>query len=54
VRAVRAIAAGDPERAEEAGRADAQALIDAFKRNLSDRPTASIALDIAPRRPLLE
>ncbi len=51
---VRAIAAGDAEGAEEAGRADAQALIDAFKRNLSDRPTAGIALDTAPGKPLLE
>ena len=51
---VRAIAAGDAEGAEEAGRSDAQALIDAFKRNLSDRPTAGIALEAAPRKPLLE
>lgn len=47
---VEAIAAGDGERAEDAGRADAQALIDAFKRNLSDRPTATLALDPAARR----
>jgi DNA-binding GntR family transcriptional regulator len=51
---VKAIAAGDPDGAEEAGRADAQALIDAFKRNLSDRPAAGIALDAAPRKSLLE
>jgi len=52
---IRAIAAGDAEGAEEAGRADAQALIDAFKRNLSDRPTGAIALETSPRkRSLLE
>lgn len=51
---VRAIAAGDAEGAEEAGRTDAQALIDAFKRNLSDRPTAGIALETTSRRPLVE
>jgi DNA-binding GntR family transcriptional regulator len=51
---VKAIAAGDADGAEEAGRADAQALIDAFKRNLSERLTAGIALDTAPRKPLLE
>lgn len=51
---VKAIAAGDAEGAEEAGRTDAQALIDSFKRNLSDRPTADIALETAPRNPLLE
>jgi DNA-binding GntR family transcriptional regulator len=42
---VRAIAAGDAEAAERAARADAQALIDAFKRNLSERRTDDIALD---------
>jgi len=42
---VNAIAAGDADRAEQAGRADAQALIDAFKRNLSNRPAGSLALD---------
>jgi DNA-binding GntR family transcriptional regulator len=42
---VRAIAAGDLDGAEEAGRTDAQALIDAFKRNLSERPTAALAVD---------
>ncbi len=51
---VTAIAAGDVAGAEEAGRADAQALIDAFKRSLSDRPSAGIALETAPRKPLLE
>jgi hypothetical protein len=51
---VTAIAAGDPEAAERPARADAQALIDAFKRNLSDRPIDDIALDTAPRRPLPE
>jgi DNA-binding GntR family transcriptional regulator len=51
---VKAIAAGDCEGAEDAGRADAQALIDAFKRNLSDRPTAPVALDAAsPRKSLV-
>lgn len=45
---VKAIAAGDGEKAEAAGRADAQALIDAFKRNLSERPTVPLALDAAP------
>lgn len=47
---VKAIAAGDGDKAEEAGRADAQALIDAFKRNLSNRPTAPVALDAASSR----
>jgi len=47
---VKAIAAGDGDRAEDAGRADAQALIDAFKRNLSDRSTAPVALDAASSR----
>jgi DNA-binding GntR family transcriptional regulator len=51
---VRAIAAGDAEGAEAAGRADAQALIDAFKRNLSDRRTGGIALETATSKPLLE
>jgi DNA-binding GntR family transcriptional regulator len=51
---VRTIAAGDADGAEEAGRTDAQALIDAFKRNLSDRPTAGIALDTTPRKPHLD
>jgi DNA-binding GntR family transcriptional regulator len=52
---VAAIAAGDGEKAEDAGRADAQALIDAFKRNLSDRPTAPLALDAArPRKSPVE
>ena len=46
-----AIAAGDAERAEAAGRADAQVLIDDFKRNLSDRPAALLELHSArPRR----
>jgi DNA-binding GntR family transcriptional regulator len=47
---VKAIAAGHGDKAEEAGRADAQALIDAFKRSLSDRSTAALALDAAPPR----
>ncbi len=42
---VKAIAAGDADKAEEAGRADAQVLIDEFKRNLSSRPAALFRLD---------
>ncbi|HEX3065557.1 MAG TPA: GntR family transcriptional regulator [Dongiaceae bacterium] len=46
-----AIAAGDADKAEAAGRADAQALIDDFKRNLSDRPAALLELHTSrPRR----
>jgi DNA-binding GntR family transcriptional regulator len=46
-----AIAAGDADKAEAAGRADAQALIDEFKRHLSDRPAALLELHTArPRR----
>lgn len=46
-----AIAAGDADKAEAAGRADAQALIDEFKRHLSDRPAALLELHSArPRR----
>lgn len=46
-----AIAAGDADKAEAAGRADAQVLIDQFKRNLSDRPAALLELHTAkPRR----
>jgi DNA-binding GntR family transcriptional regulator len=48
---VKAIAAGDGERAEEAGRADAQVLIEEFKRNLSNRPAALLLLESArPRK----
>ena len=46
-----AISAGDADRAEAAGRADAQVLIDDFKRNLSNRPAALLELHSArPRR----
>ncbi len=49
---LKAIAAGDADAAEAAGRADAQVLIDEFKRNLSNRPAALLLLDGArPRRP---
>jgi DNA-binding GntR family transcriptional regulator len=41
---VEAIAAGDADRAEAAGRADAEALIEAYKRDLSDRPAALLRL----------
>jgi len=47
-----AIAAGDADRAEAAGRADAQVLIDDFKRNLSDRPAALLELHAARPRKL--
>jgi DNA-binding GntR family transcriptional regulator len=49
-----AIAAGDADRAEAAGRADAQVLIDEFKRNLSDRPAALLELHAAKPRKLAE
>ena len=49
-----AIAAGDADRAEAAGRADAQVLIDEFKRNLSDRPAALLELHAARPRKLAE
>jgi DNA-binding GntR family transcriptional regulator len=42
---VKAIAAGDADKAEEAGRSDAQALIDEYKRNLTNRPAALLRLD---------
>lgn len=42
---VKAIAAGDADKAEAAGRADAQVLIDEFKRNLSNRPAVQLLLD---------
>ncbi|MDJ0950440.1 MAG: GntR family transcriptional regulator [Alphaproteobacteria bacterium] len=41
---VDAIAAGDPDRAEEAGRADSQVLVEEFKRDLSNRPAALMLL----------
>lgn len=47
---VKAIAAGDADEAEAAGRADAQVLIDEFKRNLSHPPTALLQLDAARPR----
>lgn len=50
---VEAIASGDGDRAEEAGRADAQALIDAFKRNLSHRPAELLVLDASRPRKFL-
>ncbi|HXQ40251.1 MAG TPA: GntR family transcriptional regulator [Candidatus Udaeobacter sp.] len=49
-----AIAAGDADKAEAAGRADAQVLIDDFKRNLSDRPAALLELHTAKPRKLAE
>src|SRR5205085_1762562 len=52
---VKAIAAGKADKAEAAGSADAQALIDAFKRNLSDRSSAALVLDAAsPGNSLVE
>jgi DNA-binding GntR family transcriptional regulator len=45
---VAAIASGDADRAEEAGRADAQVLIEEFKRNLSNRPASQIQLHAIP------
>ncbi|MGH6928692.1 MAG: GntR family transcriptional regulator, partial [Dongiaceae bacterium] len=41
---VDAIAAGDADRAEEAGRADAQVIVEEFKRDLSNRPAAFLRL----------
>jgi DNA-binding GntR family transcriptional regulator len=41
---VEAIAAGDADRAEEAGRADSQVLVEEFKRDLSNRPAALLLL----------
>jgi DNA-binding GntR family transcriptional regulator len=41
---VDAIASGDPDRAEEAGRADAQVMVEEFKRDLSNRPAALLLL----------
>jgi DNA-binding GntR family transcriptional regulator len=45
---VEAIAAGDADKAEAAGRADAEALMDEYKRNLSNRPAALLLLESAP------
>jgi DNA-binding GntR family transcriptional regulator len=42
---VAAIASGDPDRAEEAGRADAQVMVEEFKRDLSNRPAALLLLN---------
>jgi DNA-binding GntR family transcriptional regulator len=39
-----AIAAGDADRAEAAGRADALVLVEEFKRDLSNRPAALLLL----------
>lgn len=47
---VEAIASGDPDRAEEAGRADAQVIVDELKRDLSNRPAARLTLDPLRRR----
>jgi len=41
---VDAIAAGDADRAEEAGRADALVMVEEFKRELSNRPAALLLL----------
>lgn len=41
-----AIAGGDAKRAEEAGRRDANTLVEEFQRNLSNLPTAQIALQV--------
>jgi len=41
---VEAIAAGDADRAEEAGRADALVMVEEFKRELSNRPAALLLL----------
>lgn len=46
---VDAIAKADADAAEEAGRADAQALIDNFMQSLADRPTALLELHNAGR-----
>jgi len=47
---VEAVRRGDADAAEEAGRADAQALIDNFMQSLSDRPAALLDLH-PPARP---
>jgi DNA-binding GntR family transcriptional regulator len=47
---VEAIAAGDADKAEAAGRADAEALMDEYKRNLSNRPAALLLLESTPPR----
>ena len=41
---VEAIAAGDADRAEKAGRADAQVIVEESKRDLSNRPAALLLL----------
>ena len=46
---VEAIAAGDADKAEAAGRADAEALMDEYKRNLSNRPAALLLLESTRR-----
>jgi len=47
---VEAIAAGDADRAEAAGRADAEALMEEYKRNLSNRPAALLLLEASQPR----
>ena len=47
---VEAIAAGDADRAEVAGRADAEALMEEYKRNLSNRPAALLLLEASQTR----
>ena len=47
---VDAIAAGDADRAEAAGRADAEALMEEYKRNLSNRPAALLMLEAGQSR----
>ncbi|MEZ5925263.1 MAG: GntR family transcriptional regulator [Hyphomicrobiaceae bacterium] len=42
-----AIAAGDAKRAEEAGRQDANTLIEEFQRNLANLPTAQLSLKVS-------
>lgn len=46
---VKAIAAGDADKAEQEGRADAQVLIDEFSRNLLNRPAAWLPLEVRRR-----
>lgn len=48
---VEAIASGDADKAEEAGRADSQVLVDEFKRDLSNRPAALLLLHSDRRMP---
>jgi DNA-binding GntR family transcriptional regulator len=41
---LKAIAEGDPERADAAGRCDARVLIDEFRESLADLPTSQLLL----------